>query len=69
MVKQAEEKKNFQAKLSLVIFEDAGEEQKAAAEQWIAAHGITDDLPLLLAEETGISASVESMAVDTLELG
>ena len=69
VVKQAEEKKNFQAKLSLVIFEDAGEEQKAAAEQWIAAHGITDDLPLLLAEETGISASVESMAVDTLELG
>ena len=40
VVKQAEEKKNFQAKLSLVIFEDAGEEQKAAAERWIAAHTV-----------------------------
>lgn len=69
VVKQTEEKRNFQAKLSLVIFEDADEEQKAAVEQWIAAHGITEDLPVLLAEETGVSASVENMAVDTLELG
>lgn len=59
----------IQKTLEELIFEDAGEEQKAAVEQWIAVHGITDDLPVLLAEETGVSASVENMAVDTLELG
>ncbi|PXX53668.1 hypothetical protein DFR60_105157 [Hungatella effluvii] len=69
VVKQMEEKKNFRAQLSLVIFEDTGEEQKAAVEQWIAVHGITDGLPVLLAEETGVSANMESLAVDTLELG
>ena len=69
VVKQREEKKNFQAKLSLAVFEDAGDGQAAAVEQWVADHGITDSLPELLAEDTGIVADVEKMSVDTLELG
>lgn len=68
-VKEAEEKKNFRAALSLAVFEDLGRDQAAAVEQWVRDQGITEELPRLLAEETGISARVEHMTVDTLNLG
>lgn len=69
VVKQKEEKKNFQAELSLVFFEDAGEDQTAAVERCISDHGISDMLPELLIKETKVSASLEHMTVNTLELG
>lgn len=68
-VKEAEEKKNFRAELSLAVFEDAGRDQAMAVEQWVADHGVTDTLPELLLEETGIWAKVEHMSADTLKLG
>lgn len=69
VVKEQEGKKNFQAELRLAVWRDSGEHGDQAVEAWIKDNGITGDLPEQIKRELGIDVEVESMTVDTLELG